>query len=159
MLQPLYEVRNNRGVGHIGSEVDPNFLDATAVYNMASWILAELIRVFHRVSTKDAQDTVDALVERKTPLIWEVGENKRVLRPDMPTDDQALLLLHQSIGWVSEKALTSWVEYSSASMFRKRVLQPLHDKRLIELDRASGRARISPLGVGDVETRIINSRA
>src|SRR3990172_5140682 len=39
VLQPLYEIRNNRGVGHIGGEVDPNFMDATAVYSMASWIL------------------------------------------------------------------------------------------------------------------------
>src|SRR5713101_513921 len=70
VLLPLYEIRNNRGVGHIGGDVDPNFLDATSVYGMASWVLAELLRVFHGISTEEAQQIVDALVERKHPLIW-----------------------------------------------------------------------------------------
>ena len=79
VLLPLYEIRNNRGVGHVGGDVDPNFLDATAVYGMTSWVLAELIRVFHNVTTKEAQQTVDALVERKHPLVWQVEGIKRVL--------------------------------------------------------------------------------
>jgi hypothetical protein len=45
MLPALYDIRNNRGVGHVGGDVDPNFMDASAVYGMASWILAELVRV------------------------------------------------------------------------------------------------------------------
>lgn len=52
VLPSLYEIRNNRGVGHAGGDVDPNFMDATAVYGMASWTLAELIRIFHGLSTK-----------------------------------------------------------------------------------------------------------
>src|SRR5262249_22029655 len=28
-LQALYEIRNNRNVGHLGGDVDPNFSDAT----------------------------------------------------------------------------------------------------------------------------------
>src|SRR5882762_10299640 len=54
-LQALYEIRNNRGVGHVGGDVDPNLMDATAVYSNASWILAELVRVFHNVKTPEAQ--------------------------------------------------------------------------------------------------------
>jgi hypothetical protein len=158
MIPGLYEIRNNRGVGHVGGDVDPNFMDATAVYGMASWILAELIRIFHNVSTKEAQEAVDALVERKNPLIWKVGRVKRVLDPSMPTKDQALLLLHQMPAWVSEGDLGSWVEYSSASMFRSRVLEPLHKARLIEYDRARRRTRISPLGASEVERRLIKSR-
>ena len=83
-----------------------------------------------------SREAVDALVERKNPLIWKVGRVKRVLDPSMPTKDQALLLLHQMPAWVSEGDVGSWVEYSSASMFRSRVLEPLHKARLIEYDRA-----------------------
>src|SRR5690606_29767773 len=68
----LYDIRNQRGVGHIDGDVDPNSMDASAVVAIASWVMAELVRIFHNVSTKEAQDTVDALIERKTPLIWEV---------------------------------------------------------------------------------------
>jgi hypothetical protein len=158
MIPALYEIRNNRGVGHVGGDVDPNFMDATAVYGMASWILAELIRIFHGVSVQEAQESVDALVERKSPLIWEVSDVKRVLDPSMATKDQALLLLYQKPAWVSEADLTRWIEYSSAGMFQKRVLEPLHKARLIEHDRARKRVRISPLGTKHVEQKLIRSR-
>jgi len=158
MLQGLYEIRNNRNVGHIGGEVDPSFLDATAVYGMSSWILAELVRIFHAVSTKEAQETADELVERKHPLIWEVDGIRRVLDPKMSKSDQALLLLHSKPAWVDEKDLCQSVEYSTLSMFRKHILIPAHDARLIEYNQSEGRARMSPLGSGDVEKRILKTR-
>jgi hypothetical protein len=45
-LQSLYEVRNNRGVGHVGGDVDSNHMDATFVVSITNWILAELVRSF-----------------------------------------------------------------------------------------------------------------
>lgn len=158
VLQVLYEIRNNRGVSHLGGDVDPNFLDATAVYGMASWILAEIVRVFHSVSTKEAQEVVNELVQRKHPLIWEVEGIRRVLSPKMNKTDQTLLLLYSKPAWVSEKDLIRWVEYSSMPMFRKYILIPSHDLRLVEYDQAQSRARISPLGSIDVENRILKTR-
>ncbi|MHB8542164.1 MAG: hypothetical protein ACYDCD_14675 [Candidatus Acidiferrales bacterium] len=158
VLPTLYEIRNNRGVGHVGGDVDPNFMDATAVYAMASWILAELVRIFHRISTKDAQETVDALVERKIGLVWEVEEIKRVLDPNMNKDDQTLVLLYSKPAWAREKDLVTWVEYSNATMFRRNILRVLHKARLIEYDARQHRARISPLGSKHVEQQIIKTR-
>lgn len=157
-IPALYEIRNNRGVGHVGGDVDPNFLDATAVYGMASWMLAELIRVFHGVSTKDAQAAVNALVERKTPLIWQVEDIKRVLDSSMSNRNQILLLLHQHPAWVAERDLLKWIEYSNPSVFRKKLLIPLHKERIIEYDQAESRARISPIGLKYVEQQILRSR-
>lgn len=158
-LPVLYEIRNNRGVGHVGGDVDPNFLDATAVFSMASWVLAELVRIFHDTSTEAAQQIVDVLVERKHPLIWDIEGVKRVLDPAMPKKDQALLLLHSSASWIPEDDLCAWVEYSSTSMFKKRILEPLHVRRLVEHDARNSRVKISPLGTKDVETRILKSRS
>jgi hypothetical protein len=158
LLAVLYEIRNNRGVGHIGGDVNPNLMDATAVYNMASWTLAEVIRIFHGISTKEAQEIVHALVERKNSLIWEVEDVKRILDPKMAIRHQVLLLLYQKLGWLSEKELVSWTEYSNATVFRAKVLTSLHEARLIEYDRKNGRARISPLGIREVEEKIIRSR-
>lgn len=158
MLQSLYEIRNNRNVGHVGGDVNPNFLDATAVFGIASWTLAEVVRIFHSVSTKEAQDVVDELVERRHPLIWDVEGVRRVLDPDMNKADQSLLLLYSKPAWVSEKDLVQWVEYSTLSMFRKHILIPSHDARLMEYDQSQGRVRISPLGSADVETRILKTR-
>ncbi len=158
VLQALYEIRNNRGVGHVGGDVDPNFLDATAVYGMSSWVLAELIRIFHAVSTKEAQETVDAIIERKHPLIWEFENTRRVLAPDMIKADQALLLLHAKPSWVSEIDLLGWVEHSNANVFRNQILKPLHKSRLLEYDAKGHRVRISPLGIEDVERRVLKTR-
>lgn len=155
MLIAIYDVRNHRNVGHVGGDVDPNHSDATAVYMMASWVLAELIRIYHGVSTDEAQNIVDALVERKIALIWQTGDKKRVLDHAMPPKDQALALLYSSVSEVSAKLLTDWIEYSTVGNLRAQVLKPLHDKRLIEFDRESDQARISPKGVEEVETRIL----
>jgi hypothetical protein len=155
MILPLYEIRNNRGVGHVGGDVSPNYMDATAVYGMASWIMAELIRIFHGISTLEAQESADAVVERKHPLVWQIEETKRVLHPDMVAKDQALLLLYTEPGWVSVEDLVSWVEYRNVGLFRIRVLRPAHKLRLIEFDEQNARLRISPLGVTEVEKRIL----
>jgi hypothetical protein len=157
MLPPLYEIRNNRGVGHAGGDVDPNFLDASAVYGMTSWILAELVRIFHNVSTEKAQVSVDALIERKHPLIWEIEDIRRVLDPKMTKADQALLLMHQKPAWVAEADLIKWVDYDKSKL-RTRVLLPLHKERLIEYDPSNERARISPLGAKQVEEEILKTR-
>jgi hypothetical protein len=159
LLPGLYEIRNNRGVGHVGGDVDPNLMDATVVYSMTSWILAELIRVFHNVSTKEAQEAVDALSERKLPLIWSPdGQLKRVLDTSLGARDQTLLLLHQALAWVDDVELFRSIEYSNASMYKTNVLVKLHKDRLIEYDRTQKRARISPKGSAYVEKEIIAPR-
>lgn len=153
----LYDIRNQRGVGHVGGDVDPNAMDASAVVAMASWVMAELVRIFHGVTTREAQDTVDALVERKTPLIWEVepGSIKRVLDKSMGAKDQVLMFLHHGTGWVSAASLQKWVEYKNQTDFRQKVLHDLHSKRLIEFDVSNDRAKISPLGAAEVEQRLL----
>jgi hypothetical protein len=155
VLPMLYEIRNNRGVGHVGGDVDANHMDAEAIQAMAGWVMAELIRIFHGVPTSEAQETVDALVERKSPLIWEVKGTKRVLDPKMTAKDQVLVILHHSDAWVPIADLFNAVEYSTVGAFTTNVLRPLHKKRHIELDAVERRAMISPLGIKEVEQRIL----
>jgi hypothetical protein len=153
----LYDIRNQRGVGHVGGDVDPNAMDASAVVAMASWVMAELVRIFHGITTQEAQDTVEALVERKTPMVWEVepGGIKRILDPGMIGRDQVLMFLHHSTGWVRAADLCKWVEQKNVTQFRDKVLAGLHKARLIEFDSSGDRAKISPLGAEDVEQRLL----
>lgn len=155
MLLPLYEIRNNRGVGHVGGDVDPNYMDATTVLAMASWILAELCRIFHNVHIDEAQETVDALVEKRYPLVWEVGEVKRILDSSMSKTDQTLLLLHSETGWVDESELCKWVEHSNASIYRRDVLKKLHSKRFLEYNQKDSKVYLSPNGVQYVEEKLL----
>lgn len=155
LLPYLYEIRNNRGVGHVSGDVDPNYSDATAVFSCSNWIMAELIRVFHNVSLDQAQSAVDSLVERKHPIVWEIERVKRVLDPSIPRVDQVLVLLYSSQGWVAESDLRSWVEYKNSTNFRDNVLAPLHKNRKVEHQQAEQRIRITPRGAKDVEDRIL----
>jgi hypothetical protein len=82
LLPALFEVRNNRGVGHAGGDVDANHMDALFVLNNCNWIVAELIRVFHNLQPDAAQKIVDTIVEIKVPLIWEGAGVRRVTKAD-----------------------------------------------------------------------------
>ncbi|GGA90186.1 hypothetical protein [Puia dinghuensis] len=157
VLPFLYEIRNNRGVGHVGGDVDPNYMDSTAVVNISSWILAELIRVFHNVTTIEAQEMADCLIERRHPLVWEIENVRRVLDSTLKVRDQTLVLLHTRPAWTMASDLFSWVEYSREDLFKARILNPLHKARLIEFDKINDRARISPLGVTEVEKVILRN--
>ncbi|MGH3381741.1 MAG: hypothetical protein ACRDP6_44140 [Actinoallomurus sp.] len=154
LLMALYEIRNNRGVGHAGSDVDPNHMDASLVLAGAKWVMTELVRIFHNVTTAEATDIVDALVERAVPTVWTIGDRRRVLVPGMPMKDQTLLLLYGPAGWVSVADLVKATEYSNPSVYRRVVLQAAHKDGLIEYDDAGRRAHISPLGIDYVEKKL-----
>ena len=108
-LMVLYEVRNNRGVGHVGGDVDPSHMDAVVVLYMSKWVMAELVRIFHGVDTETASVAVEALVDREIPAIWEVNGKKRVLRPRLTMKQKTLLLLYSHPSPVDEDVLVDWV--------------------------------------------------
>lgn len=116
VLIALYEIRNNRGVGHVGGEVDANHMDAVAVRYMAKWLVTELVRVFHNLDTTAATEVVDALVEREIPVIWQVGDRRRVLQPKLSMKDRMLLLLCPGLlGFPPRQGLANHREWSLAS--------------------------------------------
>lgn len=151
MIVALYEVRNNRNVGHVGGDVDPNHMDAVLVLQTSKWIVAELIRVLHNRSVDEAAELVDALVEREVPIVWKVGDKKRVLEAGMTMKDKTLVLLHATPGPADERDLVDWVEHSNPSVFRRDVLKRAHRARLVEYDQSAGTIEISPLGIEYVE--------
>lgn len=131
MIVALYEVRNNRGVGHVGGDVDPNYMDAVVVLQTAKWILGELVRVFHATDVQTATTAVDSLASRQIPVVWEVEGKKRVLDSGLTYRDRMLLLLYSAPGAISENELRDWVEHPRPADFRK-VLQAAHKDKLIE---------------------------
>lgn len=156
MLVCLYTFRNKRNIGHVGGDVDSNRIDSATITRLSDWILCELIRVYHSLSIEDAQDLVDALSVKNLPDVWIVAGKKRVLRTDLSTKDQTLLLCyHDNASAVLIEDLCAWIEYSNLSMFRKRVLEPLHKDKFIEYDRDSESAIISPTGASHVEKIIL----
>ncbi len=157
ILPALYEIRNNRNVGHVGGDVDPNHMDATAVVSMSSWIMGELVRVFHKVSVQEAQEIVDSLVERRIPLVWNIAGLKRVLDPNLSLKYQILLLISSSPTPVLIDDLFSWCDYNNRPYFTK-TLRQLHKKRLLELSIDLNTVQILPPGSAYISQMIASRR-
>ena|SRR3989344_3207903 len=155
MLIALYEVHNNRGVGHVGGDVDPNQMDATLVLYKTKWIMAELVRVFHNVSTEEATKIIESLTEKEIPVIWSVGDKKRILKEGLSMKEKALFHLYSENNPLSERDLISYIEHSNAAVFRRDVLIPGHKKRLWEYDKESEKITLSPLGIKHVEDNLL----
>lgn len=154
LLPALYEIRNNRNVGHIGGDIDPDHMDSSAVVSISSWILAELIRVFHGVSTEEAQKLVDLIVERRYQIVWKSDDMRRVLKPDLPLKDQILILLGSCATKVHADNLFVWTDYDNRSYFN-RILRKLHTHRLLEFNVATGEIELLPPGYDEV-SEILN---
>lgn len=150
MIVALYEIRNNRGVGHAGGDIDPNHMDATAVLYMSKWIVAELVRLLHGLSTDEATELVDLLVERETSLVWRGGDTRRVLAVGL-TQREGTLLLLAGVASASDTELAAWLEVGRLADYRSKVLKPLHKARLIEFESSSGRVQLLPPGVEAAE--------
>jgi hypothetical protein len=155
ILVALYEIRNNRGVGHVGGDVNPNAMDAAFVLSSSKWLIAELIRVFHNVDTEEAERAVEMLVERTLSVVWQIGDVRRVLVPGLSMKDKTLLLLYHASGWIDEKSLITWVEHSNPSVYRRDILDKAHRARLIEFEKTAMRATISPFGISYVERDLL----
>lgn len=154
MIIALYEIRNNRGVGHVGGDVEPNHMDALQVLEMSKWLMAELIRIFHGVTTGEAQIVVESVVDRTFYTVWEVAGKKRDLSPKHSMKETTLILLYSHHQPLPLANLFSWIEHSNMSTYKKDVLRPLHKDRLIEFDTQTGLVQISPLGIKYVEEKI-----
>jgi len=151
----LYEIRNNRGVGHIGGDVNPNMMDALCVLHMSKWIIAEIIRIFHSITTEQAQAAVELISQRELSLVWEIDGKRRVLDTSLSMPDKTLVLLYRETTGMTESDLLSFTEHSNASIYRREVLNRLHKKKMIEYDKTRHQVNISPLGIKRVEEEIL----
>jgi len=152
----LYTVRNKRGIGHVGGDVDANAVDAAVCLRVTDWCTAEIVRVFYSCSLEEAQELLDAIAIRELPGVWSVGGKQRVLDHNLDYRAQALILLHaQSEGSVVLEDLCEWVEHPRLSDFKSRIIRKLHTERYVEYDEENQTVSISPKGVRFVEESIL----
>ena len=116
--------------------------------------MAELVRIFHQTDVKTAADTVAAFVDRTVPIVWEVGEVRRILDPSLSLADGTLVLAYSAPSGVSEQRLAADLEQDRLANYR-RVLHRLHSVRKIEYTKSTGCVVISPLGIREVEERLL----
>jgi len=154
ILIGLYQVRNQRGVAHVGGVVDANHMDATYVLHACQWVMAELVRMFHDTDVGTATAIVDSLVDRTLPVVWHVGEVRRLLSDGLSDRESVLLLLYSEAKGLTDRQLAEFIE-KRVDNLRTRVLRPLHSERLIEFRNPGDTAVISPKGERYVDERLL----
>ncbi|HZW05818.1 MAG TPA: hypothetical protein VFF65_01745 [Phycisphaerales bacterium] len=152
LIIALYELRNNRAIGHVGGEVDPNHMDAELFLRGAKWLIAELVRVFGNTGTDAAHVLIEQVTEKVMPVVWEVGNAKKVLNPNLSTGNKALVLAYSTPDGVTAKTLCEWIGYSNLSRFRSMILKKLDEDALIHYTAANDTIVVTPTGVRLVET-------
>jgi hypothetical protein len=153
LLPALYEVRNNRSVGHVGGDVNPNQMDSMLVLSTCNWIMGELIRFYHGLSTNEAQQVVDALVEIRIPVVWSDGTKKRILQLSLKLPDQISLLVATCVPDVTASDVLLWTEAPNKARFM-RVVRDLHKKRYVDFDKSTDKIKILPPGSAYVKALI-----
>ncbi len=152
-LKSIFNIRNKRGVGHVGS-ISPNKMDATLIFYSVKWVLAEIIRLTSGIAIKETQEIIDAIAERNIDVLWK-GENcQRILNSKISAKNQVLILLFDESPKKAED-MRLIIEYQNKPNFLKLVLKPLHKLRFIEYNENDQKCWITPLGKVEAEKLIL----
>jgi hypothetical protein len=154
VLKAVYNIRNKRGVGHLGT-ISANEMDSTLIFYCVKWVFAELVRMAAGTDPGVTQKMVDSIVERRIPLLWKHQGITRILANQMDARAQILVLLLDSSPQ-TEMDLQTSIDYKNKSNFRK-ILKRLHQSRLIDWTHG-GQAFITPKGRAAAETLVLKHR-
>lgn len=151
VLMGIYELRNNRAIGHVSAEVDPNHMDAEFYLRGMKWIIGEFVRFFSKLPEAESRAVVEAVTARTHEGVWRQGDVRRILDPSRSAADKILVLAYAENKAVSVGDLTKWSEYSNPSRLRKTILKKLHEEALIHFDAKADTVQILPPGQRHVE--------
>jgi hypothetical protein len=149
-LRLIYDVRNKRDVAHLADGIDPNQQDATLVVRNMEWVLAELVRLFHKMSPAEAHGIIAELVSKEVPLIQVFDGYPRVLRQLKASDHFAVLLYWRGTEGATYDELHAWARPAMRANL-KRTLGKLDSRDLVHLQ--GDRYLLTHLGEKDVEKR------
>lgn len=155
VLLSVYRIRNKRGVAHINGDVDPNYMDSSYVVAAANWVMSELVRVLYSVTLEEATRLVDRITTKRIPLVWEIGNRRRVLNPSLSEKHAVLALLYfEHPNPIVQHELIEWVESNNPSRLKTQYLPAMHKSRLIDVEKTTNLVRLSPRGLAFVEAEI-----
>lgn len=160
VLAALYELRNNRAIGHVSADVSPNHMDAELFLRGMKWIMGEFVRNYSSLALADSHAVVEAVTARTFHMVWSNGDVRRILEPSKTASQKALILLYAEGSPVKVSQLQSWSEYKNPTDFKRKILKDLHKKALIHFNEAESTVEILPTGQSYVEKSgllIINS--
>jgi hypothetical protein len=150
-IRMVYDIRNKRDAAHLSDDIDPNLQDASLVVSNLDWILAEFVRLYHKVSADEATKIIDTLVTRKVPAIENFNGFLKVLNPKLKVSGYILILLYErgSAG-ATFLELEKWVQPPMRSNLRRTLNTMVSDALLHE---EAGMFFLTKRGHQQVETR------
>lgn len=147
----ILDFRNNRNVGHLGA-IDVNETDSTFVLHAANWIVAELIRLETQMSPDEAQAEIKKIIERKVPIIEEIGGRLKCLNQSLDVKEKSLVFCYQKYPeTISLNNLFDWTEYTNKAVLRRKLIELNKDGRI---DFRDDSARLTKRGLVWVEKNI-----
>lgn len=126
----ILDFRNKRNVAHPGV-ISVNEMDTGFVIQAANWIIAELIRLETQVSPEKAQAEIKKIIERKVPIIEEIGGRLKCLNTSLDVKQKALVFCYQKYPTpISLDDIFDWSEYSNKGVLRKQLAGLNDDGRI-----------------------------
>lgn len=151
LAELILDFRNKRNVAHLG-KINVNEMDSTFVLHAANWIIAELIRSETQMSPDDAQEEIKKIIERKVPIVEEIGGRLKCLDTNLDVKRKVLVFCYQKFpSGISLDDLFNWTEYSNRGVLRKQLADLNKDGRI---DFRNDVARLTKKGLIWVEKNI-----
>ena len=126
----IYNLRSKRDVVHV-KEIDPTQIDVSLAVAAASWVVAELIRLYHVSDEKDIASAMVVLSRTVIPMIEKVGGDVFVAKNVPATIEMLLLLVHARPLGVTRRDLAKGAKCSQTSV--TTALQSLLKARHVHL--------------------------
>jgi hypothetical protein len=138
----LFDVRSKRGAAHV-KEIHPRYIDAALTTQAASWIVAELVRLYHVADEAAVAEAMAALMAGNIPLIEKFDGDFVVTTPLRPETEVLLMVSASEPDGIDRKGLRGCVKQSATAI--TRALQKLEAARHIHKIK-SGAFRITGPG-------------
>ena len=113
----MYGLRSKRDAVHV-KEIDPRYIDAFLCVSAASWVMAELLRLYHSSDEADVAHCMLALSRTSIPYIESI-DGETFVGKNVPAAIEVLLLLaNASPEGMSRQAIGLGAKCSQASVTR-----------------------------------------
>lgn len=156
-LRMIYDIRNKRDAAHLADGIDPNLQDATFVIGTLDWILAEFVRLYHKVTADEAQRIISDLVRKRVPAVQDINGFLKIQNPKLKAGDRILVLLYEcGAKGATYSQLSDWLHPKMRKNLKRTIDQLEHDRAQIHFTGKS--YQITEAGMRDVEGRKLHEK-
>ena len=131
----VYNLRSKRDAVHV-KEIDPRSIDVAMAVSAASWVIAELLRMYHVSDEEIVRQGMLALTRTSIPFIEALDGETFVGRKVKPATELLLLLAHASPNGMTRKVLGISAKCSPSAVTKG--LQALEAERFVHKSASGG---------------------